>query len=289
MKYVILVTGSNSGFGRLTVETLAKAGYTVFASMRNVDGNNAEAAQALQTWAQREQLTLHIVELDVTDDDSVTLALKQVIETTGQIDVIVNNAGVACAGVIEGFTIEQAKTLFEVNVLGPLRVNKVALPYMRKQGSGLLIHISSTFGRLAMPFSGLYSASKFALEGFAEAYHYELKPLGIDAVIIEPGPFPTDLGAKIVLPEDEQTVQEYGEIANELQKLGATLTQLFSSAHPPNPRDVADAVQKLIETPQGKRPLRTLVDPLTGELINAVNRASAQNQRSFLQKFGVLE
>lgn len=287
MAKMILVTGSNSGFGRLTVETLAKDGHTVFASMRNVNGKNAEAAKELQAWAQNAGLALHVVELDVTEDASVAETVKQVIDTAGRIDVVVNNAGVAYAGVSEGFTIAQIQVLFDVNVFGPLRVNKTVLPHMRKQGSGLLIHISSSFGRFPMPFAGLYSASKFAIEGFAEAYRYELLPLGIDSVIVEPGPFPTEHGTKLVLPADEQTVSEYGELANGPRKLGETLTQFFSGPDAPNPQDVADAVKRLIDMPHSERPVRTVVDTLTRQLVEALNEMTAKTQVEFMREFGI--
>jgi NAD(P)-dependent dehydrogenase (short-subunit alcohol dehydrogenase family) len=287
MTQSILVTGSNSGFGRLTVETLAQDGHTVFASMRNVKGKNANAAKELQTWAQKEGVALYVVELDVTDDTSMTQAVKQVIDTAGRIDVVVNNAGVAYAGVTEGFTLEQAKAQFEVNVFGPLRVNKAVLPHMRKQGSGLLIHISSTIGRLTMPFMGLYCASKFAVEAFAESYYHELQPLGIDAIIVEPGAFPTELGAKIGLPADEQILNAYGELANAPQKMSESLEKLFSGPDAPNPQGVADAVKRLIDMSQGERPLRTVVDPLTGQFTEAVNEVSARSQPGLLQSFGV--
>ncbi len=287
MGQVIFITGGNSGFGRRMVETLARAGHLVFAAMREVDGKNADAAHALQTLAKQESWMLEVIELDVTDDQSVHQAIRQVIDRSGRIDAAVNNAGVSYAGLIEAFTIEQARALFEVNVFGPLRINKAVLPYMRQQKAGLLIHISSTFGRLTMPFSGLYSASKFAVEGFAEAYHYELAPSGIDAVIVEPGPFPTELGTKIVFPEETQVVWEYGETADGGQKLGATLGEFFSGPDAPNPQAVADAVKQLIDMPQGRRPIRTVVDFLTPEQIEAVNQASANEQRAFMLAFGL--
>ncbi len=286
MAQSILVTGSNSGFGRLTVKTLAKDGHTVLASMRNVHGKNAEAAKKLHAWAQEEGLALHVVELDVTNAGSVAEAVKQVLNIAGRIDVVVNNAGLAIVGISEGFTLDQIHALFEVNVFGMLRVNKAVLPYMRKQGSGLLIHLSSAFGRFPMPFSALYSASKFAIEGFAEAYRYELLPLGIDSVIIEPGPFPTEHGAKIVFPADRQTVKEYEEFADKSQKIGETLGSFFSSPESPNPQDVADAVKGLIEMPHGERPLRTVVDSLSGELIEAINAVSVKNQPEFMRRYG---
>src|SRR5690349_17441835 len=196
MEQTILVTGSTSGFGRLTVETLARQGYRVFAGMRAAAGKNAPAAEALRALAQRERLSLQIVEIDVTDDASVERAIAEIIETTGRLDVVVNNAGVSYSGPLEAFTLEQVRQQFETNVFGMLRVNSAALPHMRRLGSGLLLQIGSIAGRLALPFLGLYGATKFALEGLTESYRYELAPFGIDAAIIEPGTYPTPIEAK---------------------------------------------------------------------------------------------
>lgn len=288
MAQVVLVTGSNSGFGRRIVHTLAKNGHTVFASMRNLFGKNAEAARELDLWAQQENMNVRVLELDVTDDASVIQAVTQVIEQAGRIDVVVNNAGVACSGVIEAFTIAQAKALFDVNVFGLLRVNKAVLPFMRQQGSGLLIHISSIFGRLSMPFSGLYSASKFAVEGLVEAYQHELRSSDIETVLIEPGPFPTEHGAKIVCPEDAHIQHDYGEpVAHKIREHGNTFVTLFSGSQPPDPQCVADAVNALVQMPPGTRPLRTVIDDYSGQHIQAINAATDQCQQDYLHHYGL--
>lgn len=289
MVQVVLVTGSNSGFGRRIVHTLAKNGHTVFASMRKTQGKNANAARELDLWAQQDNVNVRVLDLDVTDDASVTQAVTQVLEQAGRIDVVVNNVGVACSGVIEAFTIAQAKALFDVNVLGLLRVNKATLPFMRQQGSGLLIHISSVFGRLSMPFSGLYSASKFAVEGLVEAYQYELRSLGIEAVLIEPGPFPTEHGTKIVCAEAPRIQNDYGAaIAQTIHAQGNTYVTLFSGPQAPDPQRVADAVNTLAQMPPGTRPLRTVVDDYSGQYIEAVNAATEHCQQDYLRQYGLV-
>src|SRR5437879_1180270 len=204
MAQTILVTGSTSGFGRLTVETLARQGYRVFAGMRAAAGKNAPAAEELRALAQREQLALQIIEIDVTDDASVERAIAAIIETTGRLDVVVNNAGVSYSGPLEAFTLEQVRQQFETNVFSVLRVNRAVLPQMREQGSGLLLQIGSIAGLLAFPLLGLYGATTIALEGLTESYRYELAPFGIDAVIIEPGTFPTAIGANRQVAADDQ-------------------------------------------------------------------------------------
>ncbi len=165
MAQTILVTGSTSGFGRLMVETLARQGYIVFAGMRAVAGKNAPAAEELRVLAEREHLALHIVEIDITDDASVEQAIASLVGITGRLDVVVNNAGIAYSGPLEAFTLKQVQQQFDTNVFGVLRVNRAALPHMRRLGSGLLLQIGSIAGRLALPFQGLYAATKFALEG----------------------------------------------------------------------------------------------------------------------------
>src|SRR6266436_5319261 len=195
MEQTILVTGSTSGFGRLMVETLARRGYRVFAGMRAAAGKNASAAEELRALAQREGLALHSIEIDVTDDASVERAIAAIIETTGRLDVVVNNAGVSYSGPLEAFTLKQVQQQFDTNVFGVLRVSRAALPHMRRQGSGLLLQIGSIAGRLALPFHGLYAATKFALEALTESYRNELAPFGIDAALIEPGTYPTPITA----------------------------------------------------------------------------------------------
>src|SRR5258707_3358302 len=279
MEQTILVTGSTSGFGRLTVETLARQGYRVFAGMRAVAEKNAPAAEELRALAERERLALHSIEIDVTDDASVERAIVAIIETTGRLDVVVNNAGVAYSGPLEAFTLEQVRQQFETNVFSVLRVNRAVLPQMRKQGSGLLLQIGSIAGRLAFPFLGLYGATKFALEGLTESYRYELAPFGIDAAIIEPGTYPTTISA------NRQTAADGERFALYQTALEAFATLFYAenrSATPPDPQEVADAVARVIALPAGKRPLHTVVATAAQrEAPEAVNDAAARATKSF--------
>src|SRR5262249_7433387 len=151
-------TGASSGFGRDTAETVHRAGHTVYASMRGVQGKNREAAEALR------KVGIKTVELDVRDDTSVDAGVKHVLAEAGKIDVLVNNAGIGSAGVTEAFTTEQAKAIFDTNVIGLLRVTRAVLPSMRQQHEGLIINVGSIFGRVTFPFLGIYGASKFAIE-----------------------------------------------------------------------------------------------------------------------------
>ncbi len=281
MEQIILVTGSTSGFGRLTVETLARQGYRVFAGMRAAAGKNAPAAEALRALAQREALALQIVEIDITDDASVERAIAVIIETTGRLDVVVNNAGVSYSGPLEAFTLEQVRQQFEINVFSVLRVNRAVLPQMREQGSGLLLQIGSIAGRLGMPFLGLYGATKFALEGLTESYRYELAPFGIDAAILEPGTFPTSISANRQVAADAERLALYQAAMN------AFTVPFYAenrSATPPDPQEVADAIAQVIAQPAGERPLRTVVATVAQrQAPQALNDAATQAMHSFLE------
>src|SRR5256714_7789873 len=281
MEQIILVTGSTSGFGRLTVETLARQGYRVFAGMRAAAGKNAPAAEELRALAQREQLALQIIEMDVTDDASVERAIKAIIETTGRLDVVVNNAGVSYSGPLEAFTPEQVRQQFETNVFSVLRVNRAVLPQMREQGSGLLLQIGSIAGRLGMPFLGLYGATKFALEGLTEWYRYELAPFGIDAAILEPGTYPTTISANRQVAADSERLALYQAAMNAFT---APFYAENRSATPPDPQEVADAIAHVIAQPAGERPLRTVVAPVAQrQAPQAINDAVTQATRSFFE------
>ena len=281
MEQTILVTRSTSGFGRLTVETLARQGYRVFAGMRAAAGKNAPAAEALRALAQREALALQTIEIDVTDDASVERAIAEIIETIGRLDVVVNNAGVSYSGPLEAFTLEQVRQQFEANVFSVLRVNRAVLPQMRKQGSGLLLQIGSIAGRLGMPFLGLYGATKFALEGLTESYHYELAPFGIDAAILEPGTFPTTISANRQVAADAERLALYQAAMNAFT---APFYAENRSATPPDPQEVADAIAQVIAQPAGKRPLRTVVATVAQrQAPQALNDAATQAMHSFLE------
>lgn len=283
-----LITGSSSGFGLLTARTLLRAGQTVFASMRGVGGKNAEIAEALQRFSTDTPGTVHILELDVTSEDSVENAVRRAIDIGGRIDVAVNNAGLGVQGHAESFTPEEYRRLFEVNLLGVQRVNRAVLPSMRQRGSGLLVHVSSVMGRTVVPFSGPYTASKWALEGLAETYRYELAAIGVDVVIVEPGAFATGIADRVIRPADTDRAAGYGELAEAPQRMWDGVTESLSGREAPDPQAVADAILSLIETPAGERPLRTVVDPLTGgKGPSALNAAGAEIQREMFEAFGL--
>src|SRR3974390_3219659 len=175
----IMITGAGSGFGRATAEALARAGHLVFASMRDPDAKNPHHAQELR------QQGIGVVELDISSDPSVDRAVKEVLADTGRIDVLINNAGIASAGVTEAFTADQAKVLFNTNIVGLLRTTRAVLPTMRAQGDGLIINIGSILGRVTFPFFGIYGASKFAVEAITDSLRYEVSQFGVDVTLVQ--------------------------------------------------------------------------------------------------------
>lgn len=282
----VVITGTSSGFGKITSKHLAKAGHTVFATMRGVEGKNAKVAAELRSFAEQENVKLHVVELDVTSQASVDAAIAR-IEKSGAIDAVINNAGFGFFGHGESISADQLAQQLDVNVVGVQRVNRAVLPGMRAKGKGLLVHVSSGLGRLVLPAMGVYGASKFALEALAEAYRYELAPLGIDSVIVQPGAFATDFFGNVPAPANPERGAAYGPVADLGDKLGAAMHAMTSSANAPSPVLIAEALAKLLETPFGKRPLRTVVDPLTGQGTETINGVASQVQKGVLESMGL--
>ena len=280
-KQVVLITGSSTGFGRLFTETLARKGHTVFATMRDIGGRNAKNASEIRALAEKDSLAISVFELDVTNDASVERAVDAAVAKAGRIDVAINNAGYAVSGLAEAVTTEQAQRLMDTNFFGPVRVNRAVLPHMRRQRSGVLMHISSGAGRVVLPSAGFYCASKFALEALAEAYSYELAGQGIESVILEPGAYETAVFGNSVVAADEARANAYGSAKEIPAKLNAAL-----SSNAGNAQDVADAVLRIIETPAGEKQLRYLVSP-EGFGVDQINALSKQVQANLLEAFGV--
>jgi NAD(P)-dependent dehydrogenase (short-subunit alcohol dehydrogenase family) len=262
---------------------LASKNYQVFATMRNLNGKNARPAQELRELAKRESLALHVVELDVTDDGSVEHAIRTVIDETGRIDVLVNNAGYGLMGVTEAVTLEQARRIMDTNFFGAVRMNRAVLPYMRRQKSGLLIHISSGAGRVVVPSMGFYCASKWAMEALAEEYRYELAGLGIDSVIIQPGAYPTAAFNNIERAADTTRGEAYGAVNGVADHLLGMLGTAKG-----DPQEIAGVVLRTIETPPGQRKLRQRVGSGVQGIVD-LNQLSEKVQEQILAAHGMTD
>ena len=279
MSKIILITGASTGFGRDTAETLARTGHNVFASMRDPIAKNREHADVLQA------MGVEVVELDVTETQSVEKAVATVVSRAGGIDVLINNAGVASAGVSEAFTAEQVTALFDVNVIGLHRVTRAVLPTLRIQRDGLIINIGSILGRVTFPFFGIYCASKFAIEALTDSLRYEVSQLGVDVALVQPSAYPTQMYGSASQPADTARAAEYGEVGKIPGAMFQHFMTLFESSDAPNPHDVAEAISVLIDTPKGSRPARTVVGTSFGA--DTVNDATAPVQADSVNALGL--
>lgn len=281
-KPTVFIASARSGFGFLTAKALTRKGHTVFATMRDSHGKNADAASELMHHAKNTPGRMHILDMDVTDEEAVQAAVDEALSIEGIIDVVVNNAGVGAIGLTECFTIDQFKRTLDVNLLGAQRVNRAVLPSMRKRGSGLLVHISSIAGRLVPPMSSPYTASKFALEALAESYHYELAPLGIDSIIVEPGSYSTSFEYVKQKPADKERVASYGPMGAVWDRAFRQIQEAASGPHMQNPEDVAVAIARLIDIPVGKRPLRTVIGAgMFAQYAEAINRTGSDLRKDW--------
>lgn len=183
---VYLITGCRSGFGRLTALEAARRGHVVYAGLRDL-------ATAGPLLTGTEGLSIHPLQLDVTDPAQREEAVARVLREQGRIDALVNNAGRVLGGVLEAVEEDELRELFDVNVIAPWALTRAVLPTMRAQGSGVIVMVGSMSGRMGLPGLGSYAATKFALEGLSEAWRHELAPFGVRVVIVEPGPYATDI------------------------------------------------------------------------------------------------
>jgi NAD(P)-dependent dehydrogenase (short-subunit alcohol dehydrogenase family) len=186
---VALVTGASSGIGAAAARELAAAGFSVY-------GTSRRAA------AGEEREGVRFLPLDVTDDDSVATAVREVIDRSGRIDVLVNNAGLGIAGAAEESSIEQARALFDTNLFGSIRMTRAVLPQMRKQGGGRVINVSSVLGLVPAPFGALYAATKHAIEGYSESLDHEVREYGVRVLLVEPAYTRTSFDTNAI-PADE--------------------------------------------------------------------------------------
>lgn len=236
---VVLITGASSGIGRACAEHLGQQGYRVYGTSRQAD---------------REAGNFELIQMDVNNADSVRRGVENILSREGQLDVVVNNAGFGIAGAVEDTSLAEARSQFETNFFGVMRVCRAVLPVMRQQRQGYIVNISSIGGIISIPFQALYCASKFALEGFTEALRAEMRSYGIRVVLIEPGDFHTNFTVhrrRVALAKQDTPYQDKFIKALEVMESDETSG--------PGPERIAFLLDRIINTPRPR--LRYLIGP----------------------------
>ncbi|MBN7137885.1 oxidoreductase [Lysobacter enzymogenes] len=272
---IVLITGASSGFGALAARALARAGHTVYASMRETAGRNAAQVAAAADYAREQGVDLRTLELDIASQASADAAIDAIIGAHGRLDVLVHNAGHMAFGPAEAFAPEQFAQLYDSNVLGAQRVNRAALPHLRAQRRGLLLWVSSSSARGGTPpYLAPYFAAKAAMDSLAVSYAGELARWGIETSILVPGAFTsgTNHFAHAGAPSDSARVADYesGPTAG----FGEEILRKLAAGVPADadPASVAEAMVAILERPYGRRPFRVHIDPADdgSETVSAV-------------------
>jgi len=242
MEKVAIVTGSSSGIGFETSLALAREGYFTYATMRDTTKSNK-----IKEIAQKENLKINVLELDVDDEKSVKSAIAQILDQKQRVDVLVNNAGWGLWGCVEDVSIDEFKEQFETNFFSIIRLIQEVVPTMRKQGSGTIVNVSSVVGRIGFPASPAYISSKFALEGLSESLRFELAPFGVDVIIIEPGVIKTNFMKNMKMAKKSELDTVYKDITT---KVVSGVKMMAEMGTPP--KEVANTIVKAIKD---KKPL----------------------------------
>ncbi|WP_109124726.1 SDR family oxidoreductase [Dyella sp. C11] len=275
MKYVIVITGASSGFGLMSARALAHAGHTVYAGMRETAGRNASRVEEMQQYAKEHGVDLRAIEMDVASQPSVDAAIARIVNEQQRLDVVIHNAGHMSYGPAEAFTPEQFAQLYDTNVLSTQRVNRAALPQLRKQGKGLVLWVSSSSVRGGTPpYLAPYFAAKAGMDSLAVSYAGELARWGIETSIVVPGAFTqgTNHFAHAGAPADEAVARIYAK--GPTRDFSEVAFKGLASLEPEDadPEDVARAIVAVVDAPFGKRPFRVHIDPSQdgAEIVNGV-------------------
>ena len=237
MEKVAIVTGSSSGIGFETSLALAREGYFTYATMRDTTKSNK-----IKEIAQKENLKINVLELDVDDEKSVKSAIAQILDQKQRIDVLVNNAGWGLWGCVEDVSVDEFKEQFETNFFSIIRLIQEVAPTMRKQSSGTIVNVSSVVGRIGFPASPAYISSKFALEGLSESLRFEFAPFGIDVIIIEPGVIKTNFMKNMKMAKKSELDTVYKDITT---KVVSGVKMMVEMGTPP--KEVANTIVKAIK------------------------------------------
>ena len=267
---VVLITGASSGIGQACAEHLAKNGWRVFGTSRG-----ASSAPSIS-------VPFEMVTMDVEDENSVRKCVDSVIAWAGRLDAVVNNAGISIMGSVEDTSIEEAKAQLETNFFGVLRVCRATLPILRRQGRGHVINISSLAGIIGLPFSGLYSASKFALEGVSESLRMECRAFGIRVVLVEPGDFRTQITARRRTVQAAETNDAYRAAFAHCKR-----KQDQDEANAQTPESVARLVERILNNPNPRT--RYAVGMFTQTMVVPLKRILPQRLFEWMarQAFGM--
>jgi NAD(P)-dependent dehydrogenase (short-subunit alcohol dehydrogenase family) len=275
MKNIIVITGASSGFGLMSARALAHAGHTVYAGMRETAGRNADRVADMQRYAQEQGVDLRAIEMDVASQPSVDAAIAQIVAEHQRLDVVIHNAGHMSYGPAEAFLPEQFAQLYDTNVLSTQRVNRAALPQLRKQGRGLVVWVSSSSVRGGTPpYLAPYFAAKAGMDSLAVSYAGELARWGIETSIVVPGAFTkgTNHFAHAGAPADEAVARIYAQ--GPTSDFGDVAFKGLASLEPADadPEAVARAIVEVVDKPFGKRPFRVHIDPSEdgAEIVNGV-------------------
>jgi NAD(P)-dependent dehydrogenase (short-subunit alcohol dehydrogenase family) len=208
---VVVITGTSSGIGFETALAFAREGYYTYATMRDTSKGDR-----IKEISRKENLKIDVLELDVDKEDSVKIAIKQILDRKQRIDVLVNNAGWGIWGCVEDVSIDEFKALFETNFFGIIRLIQEVGPTMREKGSGTIVNISSYAGRIGFPVSPAYSSSKFAMEGLSESLRLEMAPFGVNVIIIEPGIVDTNFFKPMKMAKKSESDITYKDVTDKI-------------------------------------------------------------------------
>jgi NAD(P)-dependent dehydrogenase (short-subunit alcohol dehydrogenase family) len=274
---VAVVTGSTGGIGLATSLALARNGYLTYATMRNL-----AKGDSVQSVADKQHLPIRVVQLDVTDENSIKSAIQSILSQTGRIDLLVNNAGYGLTGALEDIGIDEIKAQYDTNLYGVIRVTQEVLPIMRKQGSGRIINISSGAGRFGFPGGSAYVSSKFALEGLSESMAYELEQFGIKTVLIEPGFVRTNFGDNMVIAQKAQDPNSpYSQMMQMMSSIRGKMLE--------NASDADLVAEVVVEAATAKEPnLRYLAGKDVQQMV-AAKKSMSDEEFQKMMKQGVMD
>ena len=286
---VILVTGAATGIGNLASRALAVAGHTVYASMRDLEKQDAHASTTLQEYASRFGLDIHVIGLDVTSQESADAGVRTVLERHDGLDVVINNAGHLYVGYTEAFTDHDVTRLMDVNAVGAHRVNRAVLPHFRQRRAGVLMYVGSTIPITTPPFLGPYVASKAAMDALAVVTAYEANAFGIETVIVMPGAITegTEHFPNASRASDQRVARAYAALdhlaASNYEATAAVLQRPAAGAV-----GVANEIVRVLALPFGSKPFRVVIDDARAG-VEEVNDLAYAKRAAFVHRLGFSE